>query len=137
MVQLMYFSNFSNITTTKDTQKYSSLHLKFIDYILLVSYCLVVVFGVGGNLLVIKWFVSPAKKGRPGSLLVNVLAVNDMIASVVTPFLQIHQTIAALIEPYYAWYLGKGLCKCLFAFHNAFLLNTSLILVAIATERYR
>ena len=142
MENLTLFVNFTttsphHMTSSKEIQKDSSLHLKFVDYVLLIPYCLVVVIGVGGNLLVIKWFCSPAKKGRPGSLLVNVLAVNDLIASIVTPFLEIHQTIAALVEPYYAWYLGKGLCKCLFAFHNAFLLNTSWLLVAIAAERYR
>ena len=127
--------NTTNITTAPRTN--ISLHFQVTDYVLLSCYSAVVIIGVIGNLLVIKWFSKEEKRQKPGSILVIILAVNDLIASIVTPLNEMNLVVSYRSNPSYTWHLGEGLCKTLSAFSNLVLLSTPWLLVAIATERYQ
>ena len=130
----MVVGNMSNITMNSQTH---ASQLKMLDYVLLSLYSMIVVIGVIGNILVIRWFSSDEWKNRPGSFLVVVLAGNDLIASLVTSLNEMNLIVTDSINPPYIWYLGKGVCKCLNAFTYMFLLTTPWLLVAIATERFQ
>ena len=134
MDQEMVVGNMSNITI--NSQRYA-VQLKVVDYVLLSLYSVLVVIGVIGNILVIRWFSSDEWKNRPGSFLVVVLAGNDLIASLVTTLNEMNLIVTDSITPQYIWYLGRGMCKCLNAFTYMLLLTTPWLLVAIATERFQ
>ena len=127
------FANASNFTEASN--KDVSFELHAMDYVLMSMYSLVFLIGVGGNLMVIRWFYGDAKTNNPGSLLVIVLATNDLIASIMTPLLEMHRIVSR--SYHHTWFLGKGLCKTLPAFSALFLLTTPWFLVAIATERFQ
>ena len=130
-------SNISNATTAAQLKSKNIPQLQVVDIVLLLFYCFVFVVGVGGNILVIRWFSSDEKRNRPGSLLVIVLAINDLVAAMVTSLYEMNYIVVGSINPAYIWYLGKGLCKSLTAFTYMFLLTTPWLLVAIATERFQ
>ena len=127
--------NNSNSTINMTAKTGTISQFKVVDCFLLSCYSMVVIIGVAGNLMVIKWFHNESRRNKPGSLLVIGLAVNDLIASIVTPLYQIHYIVADNKTPQYAWYLGKGLCKTLTPFTYIVLLTTPWLLVCIAAER--
>ena len=129
--------NFSNIYHNVTPTPYITTEFKAVDYILFLLYSLVLIIGVGGNLLVISWFSSDKNKKKPGSTLVIVLAMNDLIASIITPLYGIHLVVSMKTEPYLAWYLGKELCPTIQASTHLVWLTTPWLLVAIATERFQ
>ena len=122
-------------TKNPDFEEY--LQLSKVDILYIFLYVCVFVVGVLGNILVMKWFLEPDKRNRPGSVMVITLAFNDMLASIIVPLFRIHLIVAATIRPLDAWYLGRTLCYTIRGFNLAFVLATSWILVVIATERYR
>ena len=132
-------SNFSNISSELNSTLPHDFHLHFrpLDIVLLCFYPLVLILGVGGNLLVIRWFCAKNRRKMAGSVLVIVLAFNDLFASIMVPSTQIHMIISYNKEPHAAWYLGKVLCHTLHESGVVFLLATSWILVIIAMERYK
>ena len=107
-----------------------------VDIILIITYGIVVIFGTVGNSLIIIWFGIREKQKYPSSKLVVVLAVNDFLASIFVPLLQIHYIISASLDPPYAWYLGKTLCHSL-GIQLTFLIATPYLLIAISVERLR
>ena len=98
---------------------------------------LIFLVGVFGNALVVKWFNTGSAKHTVGSRLVVILAINDLISSIVVPFAQVHAILQSSMDPYGAWYLGKFLCHILPGIQSMFLIATSWILVAISLERFR
>ena len=100
-------------------------------------YSLVIILGVGGNILVVRWFAFGNRRNSPGSIMVICLACNDCLSSVIVPLFRIHDIVAFQKQPQLAWYLGEALCYALPGLLRFFLLATSWILVAIAFERYR
>ena len=130
-------ANFSNFYSNVTSSSYIPEQFQVVDYILLLLYSMVVVIGVGGNSLVISWFSSYKNKGKPGSALVIVLAMNDLIASIITPLYGIHLMVSFKTKPYLAWHLGKKLCGTFQASTTLVWLATPWLLVAIATERFR
>ena len=108
-----------------------------VDIILIVTYGLVVIFGTIGNMLVIAWFGIGEKRKNPGSKLVVVLAINDFLASIFVPFLQINWIVSFSLNPQDAWYLGKTLCHSLYGIQLTFLVATPYLLIAISMERLR
>ena len=107
------------------------------DIGLTVIYGIVVIFGIVGNSLVIRWFGFGEERGKPGNKLVVVLAVNDCLASICVPLLQIQNIAGRALSPPHAWYLGQGFCHLLFGVQLSLLFATPLLLIAISVERYR
>ena len=108
-----------------------------VDIILILTYGLVVIFGTIGNMLVIAWFGFGEKRKNPGSKLVVALAINDFLASLFVPLLQIQYIVSPSLNPPYAWYLGKTLCHLLAGTQFTFLVATPYLLIAISVERLR
>ena len=107
------------------------------DCFFLVCYCLVFLFGTIGNCVVIQRFGSKAERKKAGNKLVMVLAVNDFLASIFVPLMEVHNIIRVSLHPPYAWYLGKGMCHILHNLQLTFLIATSMLLIAISMERFR
>ena len=128
--------NFSSKYNATSTTGFN-LKLSPLNITLLVCYSLIFTLGVCGNLLVVKWFYEQYKQKMAGSALVMVLAVNDLLASIIVPLTQIHYIISLNTQPKRAWYLGRMLCYTMRGFGILFLLATSWILIAIASERYK
>ena len=105
--------------------------------ILIVTYGIVVIFGTIGNMLVIAWFGFGEKRKNLGSKLVVALAINDFLASIFVPLLQIQFIVSASLNPPYAWNLGKTLCHSLNGIQLSFLIVTPYLLIAISVERLR
>ena len=110
---------------------------KVVDIILIVCYAFVFLSGTVGNGFVIRWFGRKGERRKAGNKLVVMLAINDLLSSVLVPLSQIHYLISASINPPGVWYLGKVLCYSLPGIGRTFLYATSFYLIAISLERYR
>ena len=136
MTESVYTFTFSyklNISSTYDYEP----KIKPMDIFLFSVYSLVIISGVSGNALVIKWFYEQYKQKVAGSAFVMVLAVNDLFASMIVPLAPVHLLLSHSRHPIEAWYLGKMLCYTLNESAAVFLLTTSWTLIAIALERYK
>ena len=105
--------------------------------VVILLYGITTVLGTIGNALVIKSFTIGSQKNLAGSRLITILAANDFLASIFLPLYEVHSLISVNLQPVYAWYLGKALCHTLVGSQIFFLVATSWLLVAIASERYR
>ena len=123
----------ANITTVPQEREF---HLLTSEIVLVILYLMIFIFGVGGNILVIKSFSAPDTRKKAGSLLVIILAINDSFASILVPLNQIHAIVSRKLDPFAAWYLGEPLCYTIIGFGYIFLLATGWLLVAIAVERF-
>ena len=111
--------------------------LNGVDIVLTICYGFVFLSGTVGNSFVINWFGKKSERKKAGNKLVVMLAINDLISSVLVPLSQIHYLISASINPPGVWYLGKVLCYSLPGIGRTFLYATSFYLIAISLERYR
>ena len=104
----------------------------------LTAYGILLVSGVVGNSLVIKWFLP--QKNAPGSKLVIALAVTDLVSSILMPFMGTHSIISNTFHPGYTWpkwFLDGALCHVMYGLPLVFVSVSAWILVTISVERYR
>ena len=119
------------------------------DIILIICYGLIFICGTIGNIFVISWFGASEKRGKAGSKLVIVLAINDFLSSIFVPIYQIHFIIRfslvskdakGVLGAFFtrsSWYVGKTLCHLDLGIQSVFITATALLLIVISIERYR
>ena len=97
----------------------------------LILYSMIFVSGTLGNGLVINVFRKATD--RPGSRFVIILAVIDLVTSVITPL----NNILTILYDFQHWPLGKIGCFLLKPWMESTFFASAWILVAISAERFR
>ena len=100
-------------------------------------YSFIFLAGTVGNAVVIKNFVSPHRRDKPGSYFVAALAAVDMLASITIPCLYVTKMIFKypLDQPLWPW--GKATCYIATICDSAVYFISALLLAAISLERTR
>ena len=131
-------------THQPQTKSFSTTYLKSIsttkgldvvltssDILLIFIYCIIFLFGIVGNALVIHYFAIRRKKKLQYHYYLIHLAIADFILSTATP---IH-FIYVKLSPY--WHLGSSLCTILSVIGPLTVNVSAWVLTSIAHERYR
>ena len=141
----LLFNSSLYTTYQKQTKSFSATYLKSInttakclevvltssDIFLILIYCIIFLFGVIGNALVIHYFAIRRKKKLQYHYYLIHLAIADLILSTTTP---IH-FIYVKLSPY--WHLGSSLCTVLSVIGPLTVNVSAWVLTSIAHERYR
>ena len=101
------------------------------DYILVLLYSLIFLFGMMGNILIITFFGYRMKKLASYRLFIIHLAIADCVCSLIVPVLYTYETIS--IE----WTIGEASCKFLHIIPSVTITVSAWILCGIAYERYK
>ena len=112
------------------TEKCLEVVLTSSDIFLILIYCIIFLFGVIGNALVINYFAIRRKKKLQYHYYLIHLAIADLILSTTTP---IH-FIYVKLSPY--WHLGSSLCTVLSVIGPLTVNVSAWVLTSIAHERY-
>ena len=112
------------------------------EIIQITALCLVFLFGTVGNGLVIRVFGFTSQRKLAGTTLVVVLALTDLVSSILVPLDAlthismnvIHRYSQDLIKP---WPHGKIACYILKSSNSLLVTSSSWLLVAISLERFR
>ena len=116
---------------TINTAKGLNVLLTSSDIVLIFIYCIIFLFGIIGNALVIHYFAIRRKKKLQYHYYLIHLAIADLMLSTATP---VHFVYVKL-SPY--WHLGSSLCTILSVIGPLTVNVSAWVLTSIAHERYR
>ena len=131
-------SNTSARTCISDEFLNSQASFPVDNIIAITAYVILIVLGTIGNSFVVKWFL--AKRKMTGSKFVIMLALTDLLNSIVSPLDTIHVSVSRGLHPMpfrSRWYLGEFMCSLMSGLPRTLLCASPWLLVAISVERYR
>lgn len=121
--------NGSSTTTAPAT---TAVVLSQADVVVIVVYVLIFVFGMIGNILVIRYFGFYLKRGSTYNIYLIHLAIADLISSTVTPIQSVYAVFSGNI-----WHLGPISCTIVSIIGPLTVNVSAWVLGSIAFERYR
>ncbi|XP_057309485.1 tyramine/octopamine receptor-like [Hydractinia symbiolongicarpus] len=121
--------NGSSTTTAPAT---TAVVLSQADVVVIVVYVLIFVFGLIGNILVIRYFGFYLKRGSTYNIYLIHLAIADLISSTVTPIQSVYAVFSGNI-----WHLGPISCTIVSIIGPLTVNVSAWVLGSIAFERYR